>query len=125
MDINDLRRMLKAAAETMGTTAQALDDLEASGTAEVSAIEAATAAFDAAKADFEGLKVRVARAEEVEAAKIAEKAKHTLLSKRNFSSVSDIDNHEKTEKYIRLKIDSWLEKEKLIFGNNGKIDDVL
>ena len=57
--------------------------------------------------------------------KIAEKAKHTLLSKRNFSSVSDIDNHEKTEKYIRLKIDSWLEKEKLIFGNNGKIDDVL
>ncbi|WP_295450107.1 phage major capsid protein [uncultured Pseudophaeobacter sp.] len=69
MDINDLRRMLKAAAETMGTTAQALDDLEASGTAEVSAIEAATAAFDAAKADFEGLKVRVARAEEVEAAK--------------------------------------------------------
>lgn len=69
MDINDLRRMLKAAAETMGTTAQALDDLEASGSAEASAIEAATAAFDAAKAEFEGLKVRVARAEDVEAAK--------------------------------------------------------
>jgi HK97 family phage major capsid protein len=77
MDINDLRRMLKAAAETMGTTAQALDDLEASatasstasGTAEASAIEAAGAEFDAAKAEFEGLKIRVARAEEVEAAK--------------------------------------------------------
>ncbi|UWS81069.1 phage major capsid protein [Phaeobacter sp. G2] len=68
MDINDLRRMLKAAAENMGTTAKALDDLEASGTAEASAIEAATAAFDAAKKEFDGLKVRVARAEDVEAA---------------------------------------------------------
>lgn len=69
MDINDLRRMLKAAAENMGTTAQALDDLEASGTAEASAIETATAAFDAAKKEFDGLKIRVARAEDVEAAK--------------------------------------------------------
>jgi HK97 family phage major capsid protein len=69
MDINDLRRMMTAAAENMGTTAQALDDLEASGTAEASAIESATAEFDAAKKEFDGLKIRVARAEEVEAAK--------------------------------------------------------
>ena len=69
MDINDLRRMLKAAAENMGTTAKVLDDLEVSGTAEDSTIETATAAFDAAKKEFDGLKVRVARAEEVEAAK--------------------------------------------------------
>lgn len=69
MDINDLRRMLKAAADTMGTTAKAIEDLQASGTAEDSAIETAVAEFTAAQTEFEGLQVRVKRAEAVEAAK--------------------------------------------------------
>ena len=69
MDINDLRRMLKASAEAMGTKAQAIEALETSGNAEASAIEAAVAEFDTAKGEFEGLQVRVKRAEAVEAAK--------------------------------------------------------
>ena len=68
MDINDLRRMLKAAADTMGTTAKAIEDLQASGTAEDSAIETAVAEFTAAQTKFEGLQERLKRAEAVEAA---------------------------------------------------------
>lgn len=69
MDINDLRRMLKAAAGKMETTAQAIEDLESAGDAEASAIEAAQAEFDAAEAEFKGLQTRVQRAEAVEQAK--------------------------------------------------------
>jgi HK97 family phage major capsid protein len=69
MDINDLRRMLKASASTMADKAQAIEDLEASGTAEASAIEAAVGEFEAANEEFKGLQARVKRAETVEAAK--------------------------------------------------------
>jgi HK97 family phage major capsid protein len=71
MDINDLRRMLKAAADTMADKAKAIEDLEASGSAEASAIDAAVVEFDEAKEAFEGLQERLSRAETVEAAKAA------------------------------------------------------
>lgn len=69
MDINDLRRTLKAAADTMSDKAQAIEDLEASDTAEASAIEAAVGEFEAAQKEFEGVQGRLTRAEAVEAAK--------------------------------------------------------
>lgn len=71
MDINDLRRMLKAAAEAMQTKAKAIEDLEAAGSAEAGAIEAAVAEFEVSSDEFKALQKRVERAEEVEAAKAA------------------------------------------------------
>ena len=70
MDINDLRRMLKAAADAMEVTAKAIEDVEgAEGEVDAAAHSAAVAAFEAAEAEFKALQVKVSRAEAVEAAK--------------------------------------------------------
>ncbi|PRZ48698.1 phage major capsid protein [Tritonibacter scottomollicae] len=71
MDINDLRRMLKAAADAMGDKAKAIEDLEAQDDAEAGALEAAVAAFETAEGEFKALQVKVTRAEAVERAKAA------------------------------------------------------
>lgn len=68
MDINDLRRKRKAAADSMGAAATALAEFEAADTPQASDIEAAQAQFDTAKAEFDRLNAAVARAEAVEQA---------------------------------------------------------
>lgn len=78
MDINDLRRMLKAAAEAMQTKAKAIEDLEAAASADAGAIEAAVAEFEASSDAFKALQARVKRAEEVEAAKAATATSETI-----------------------------------------------
>jgi len=71
MDINDLRRMLKAAADAMGDKAKAIEDLEAQDDADADALAAAVAAFETAEGEFKALQVKVTRAEAVEAARAA------------------------------------------------------
>ncbi|MCG7630548.1 phage major capsid protein [Epibacterium sp. MM17-32] len=71
MDINDLRRMLQAAAETMDTCAQAIEDVEGAEGSTDEALAEAVAAFEAAEAEFKKIQARVKRAEAVEAAKAA------------------------------------------------------
>ncbi|MCG7626170.1 phage major capsid protein, partial [Epibacterium sp. Ofav1-8] len=71
MDINDLRRMLQAAAETMDTCSQAIEDVEGAEGSTDEALAEAVATFEAAEADFKKIQARVKRAEAVEAAKAA------------------------------------------------------
>ncbi|OIQ32311.1 MAG: phage capsid protein [Alphaproteobacteria bacterium MedPE-SWcel] len=71
MDINDLRRMLKAAADAMGDKAKAIEDLESASDVDAEALAAAVAAFETAEGDFKALQLRVSRAEAVERAKAA------------------------------------------------------
>lgn len=71
MDINDLRRMLKAAADAMEVKAKAIEDLEASADVDATALAAAVAAFEAAEGEFKTLQAKVSRAEAVERAKAA------------------------------------------------------
>ncbi|MCI5096651.1 MAG: phage major capsid protein [Rhodobacteraceae bacterium] len=68
MDINDLRRKRKEAAEAMKAKAEAIAALEADENATDEAIAAAHAEFDTAKAAFNTVKETVARAEDVEQA---------------------------------------------------------
>lgn len=69
MDINDLRRMLRAASDTMGTAAQAIEDLETAEARDEAAIAEAVASFEAAETEFGALQSRLNRAEAVEAAR--------------------------------------------------------
>lgn len=71
MDINDLRRMLKASADDMEVKAKAIEDLEAAEDTDDQALAAAVAAFEAAESEFKSLQVKVTRAESVERAKAA------------------------------------------------------
>jgi len=71
MDINDLRRMLKASADDMEVKAKAIEDLEAAEGTDEQALAAAVAAFEAAESEFKSLQVKVTRAESVERAKAA------------------------------------------------------
>ncbi len=71
MDINDLRRMLKASADDMEVKAKAIEDLEAAEDTDEQALAAAVAAFEAAESEFKSLQVKVTRAESVERAKAA------------------------------------------------------
>lgn len=71
MDINDLRRMLKASADDMEIKAKAIEDLEAAEDTDEQALAAAVAAFEAAESEFKSLQVKVTRAESVERAKAA------------------------------------------------------
>lgn len=71
MDINDLRRMLKAAADAMEVKAKAIEDLEASADVDATALAAAVAAFETAEGEFKTLQAKVSRAEAVERAKAA------------------------------------------------------
>jgi len=70
-DVNDLRRQRTAAATNMQSCAAALDTAETAEAPDTAAIEAATAAFSTAQAEFDALNVRVQRAETVEAATAA------------------------------------------------------
>lgn len=71
MDINDLRRMLKASADDMEVKAKTIEDLEAAEDTDEQALAAAVAAFEAAESEFKSLQVKVTRAESVERAKAA------------------------------------------------------
>jgi len=71
MDINDLRRMLKASADDMEVKAKAIEDLEAAEDTDEQALATAVAAFEAAESEFKSLQVKVTRAESVERAKAA------------------------------------------------------
>lgn len=71
MDINDLRRMLKAAADAMEVKAKEIEDLEASADVDATAQAAAVAAFETAEGEFKTLQAKVSRAEAVERAKAA------------------------------------------------------
>lgn len=71
MDINDLRRQRKAAADLMAEKATAITELQAAETPDQSAIEAAMAEFAAAETDFKSRDEAVKRAEAVEAAQAA------------------------------------------------------
>jgi HK97 family phage major capsid protein len=71
MDLNDLRRKRKAAADDMAARAQALTDIEAGEGVTEAAMTEAQAAFEAAEAAFKALDVQVKRAETVEAAQAA------------------------------------------------------
>ena len=55
--------------------------------------------------------------------KVAKRAQYagTLLSKRNFS---EAEGFEETEKFIKNKIDSWLEMEKELKDDIGKNDEL-
>ena len=78
-DVNDLRRDRKAAADEMGVTATALDDLRTASTADdAPEMVAAVAAFDAAEATFKAADAAVKLAEAVEDAQAA-------------SSISEVD----------------------------------
>ncbi|AUQ93856.1 phage major capsid protein, HK97 family (plasmid) [Phaeobacter inhibens] len=71
MDINDLRRMLKAAADDMQIKAKAIEDLEAADTPDGDAIKAAVTEFEASEADFKKVQVKLTRAQSIEDAKAA------------------------------------------------------
>lgn len=71
MDLNDLRRKRKAAADDMTAKAQALTDIEAGEGVTEAALTKAQAAFDAAEAEFKALDQQVKRGEAVEAAQAA------------------------------------------------------
>ncbi|KIC19626.1 phage capsid protein [Leisingera sp. ANG-M6] len=71
MDLNDLRRVMKAAAEDMETKAKAIEALESADDTKAEDFDAAVAAFNASKAEFEKAQASVQRAEAVEAAKAA------------------------------------------------------
>ncbi|GAB5433932.1 MAG: phage major capsid protein [Epibacterium sp.] len=71
MDINDLRRMLKAAADAMEVKAKAIEDLEATADVDAEALAAAVADFETAEGEFKTLQAKVTRAEAVERAKAA------------------------------------------------------
>ncbi len=71
MDINDLRRKRKAAADDMQAKAQALTALEADDATTDEALQSAQGEFDAASAAFKALDAQVQRAEQVEAAQAA------------------------------------------------------
>ncbi|MBT3142909.1 phage major capsid protein [Ruegeria litorea] len=68
MDLNDLRRKRKAAAEAMHAAATAFDALEGDTATTPEALAAAQTEFDTAKAAFETAKASVERAEEAESA---------------------------------------------------------
>lgn len=71
MDINDLRRKLKAAADDMAEKATAIEELEEASERDEDAIAAAVKAFEASETEFASLKVRVERAERSEKAAAA------------------------------------------------------
>lgn len=71
MDINDLRRSLKAAADDMEVKAKAIDDLEAAEAPDSEAIAAAVEEFKAAETEFNSVQVKLNRAEAIEKAKAA------------------------------------------------------
>ncbi|TMV83231.1 phage major capsid protein [Thioclava sp. BHET1] len=67
-NLDDLRRARKAAADKMQSCAANIATLEGAETADDAAIATAQTAFDAAKAEFDGLDQKVKRGEAVEAA---------------------------------------------------------
>lgn len=71
MDLNDLRRDRKAAADTMGATADQLVTLETETPEDADAIAAAQTAFDTAKAKFDKLDAQVKTKEAAETAALA------------------------------------------------------
>lgn len=77
MDINDLRRQRKAAADDMKAKAQAITDLEAGDSVTEEAMASAQAEFDQAQAAFEAADKAVKRAEAVEAAQAASASSET------------------------------------------------